>query len=121
MVASIIRFVTKVCVQTAIYWGSPISDGEGGFTYADPIEIKVRWDGKTHLIRANNGEEVTSQAEIMVLQDIDLDGYLLLDSLVNLDSDSYDDPIACGAYKVLVYEKAPLFKSTDEFVRTVWL
>jgi len=121
MANPLINFVASVCVQTAIYWGNPVSDKEGGLVFDTPVEIKVRWDGKTNLIRSNNGEEVVSKAEILVLQDIDMDGYLLLDSLVNLDSDNYDDPVACGAYKVLVYEQAPLFKSTNEFVRTVWL
>ena len=30
--------------QDAVYWGNPQSDGSGGYTFDDPVEIKCRWE-----------------------------------------------------------------------------
>jgi hypothetical protein len=118
----IIRFVTSVCVQTAVYWGAPTPDGYGGYTYADPTEISCRWDGKVQLIRAANGEEVVSNAEVLVTQDVDEGGYLYLGTLDDFDSDDGEDPRNIdGAAKIISIVKTPLFRSTDEFVRQVFL
>lgn len=122
MADPIIKFVESVCVQTAVYWGAPEPDGYGGTTYGDPIEIDCRWDDSTKLIRNNNGEEIASKAEVLVTQDLDNEGYLYLGSLDDLDSDQLDSPEDVkGAYKIQRIDKNPLFRSSSEFVRMVYL
>lgn len=119
---SIIDFIENVCVQTAVYWGSPTPDGYGGLTYADPVEIFCRWDGSTKLITDAKGVEVVAIASIMVLQEVDVDGLLYLGSLDDLDSTQEDDPSTITtAYKIKKLDKTPLFESTDEFVFTAFV
>ena len=122
MTNPLIRFVNKVCVQTAIYWGNPTNDGFGGYTYDPPVEISCRWEEKTQMVWANNGKEVVSKNELLLIQDVDLDCYLFLGTLDSLDPDKEDNPKNIeGAYKLLSFTKTPLFMSTTEFVRTAFL
>jgi hypothetical protein len=122
MTHPLIKFVESVCVQTMVYWSTPTPDGYGGFTYSTPEEISCRWDEKMQLVRGANGEEVVSKAEVMVTRDIDEGGFLYLGSLDDLSVAQKADPMLVdGAWKVLSISKTPLFQSTDEFVRTVYL
>lgn len=122
MVNPIIKFVESVTVQTAVYWGNPQPDGYGGTNYDDPVEISCRWDGKVELITNNQGEEIVSKAQILVTQDLDEGGMLYLGSLGDLDSAQEDSPETVnGSYKIQRMDKNPLFRSTSEFVRVVYL
>ena len=121
------KFIEKVTVQTAVYWGSPQNDGYGGFTFADPVELSppangVRWVDKIQVVVASDGSEVTSDSEILVNQDLDLDGYLFLGKLSDLTNDEKADPMKVnGARLVLSKSKIPMVRSTTEFVRMVYL
>ena len=33
--------LTRFANQTAVYWGSPVDDGYGGKTYADPVNCCI--------------------------------------------------------------------------------
>ena len=122
MVDPLIKFVESVCVQTAVYWGNPTPDGYGGTTYDDPVEISCRWDETINIIRNNQGEEVVSKAETLVTQDVDENGMLYLGELDDLDSAEEESPETVnGTWKIIRFDKTPLFRSTDEFVRTVYL
>ncbi len=119
---SIIDFIEEVTVQTAVYWGSPVDDGYGGKTYAEPEEIMCRWDGSTKLITDAKGEQIVCVAEVMVLQELDIDGILYLGSLDDLDSDQEDNPATVtGAQRIKQFMKTPLFASDDEFVYIAYL
>ena len=56
MASGIEKFLQKVCVQTAVYWGSPVENGFGAKTFASPIEIKVRWTDKQQVIKGGDGK-----------------------------------------------------------------
>ncbi len=116
----LISFIKSVCVQTAVYWGNPKPDGYGGQTFATPIEIKCRWDDVNELFINKDGEEKTSSAKVLVTQDLDKNGWLFLGALADLDSsmtpENMDD-----VYRIMKIQKTSLFKSTDEFVRTIYL
>ena len=119
---SIIDFVENVCVQTAVYWGSPVDDGYGGMTYADPVEIFCRWDGSTKLITDAKGLQIVCVAEVMVTQELDIDGMLYLGSLDDLELSEQDDPSTItGAQRIKQFMKTPLFASDDEFVYMAYL
>lgn len=118
MANPLIKFVESVCVQTAVYWGNPANDGYGGKTYDTAVEIDCRWEEKTKLVIDRLGKEVMSHATILVTDDCDIDGMLYLGDLDDLDSDLgvHED-----AVPIIATEKIPLFRSSTEFVRKVYV
>lgn len=126
-------FLETVCVQTAVYWGTPTPDGYGGQTWADPVEVKVRWDNVTKLIKDAKGKEVACMAEVLVAGrlendgmvtpiDLAVDGRLYLGSLDELDSGQEADPMQIEtAWPIVRFDKTPEFGSTEDFVRTAYL
>jgi len=121
------NIIQRICVQTAVYWGAPEDDGYGGkdFDSIYPIEIACRWEEKTELISrigARLGEELISNAQVSVTQDVDEQGYLYLGTLDNLDSDQEANPETIDdAYSIKKFEKIPSLGSTNEFVRKAYL
>ena len=119
------KVAKKFAVQTCVYWGSPVNDGFGGFTFADPIEIKCRWDDK-HEVNIGwfsdgfPGNLLQSKASVLVLQDLDLNGYLYLGELTDIDTTLNPKEIQ-GAYSIHRFDKIPMVFSTDDFVRIAWL
>lgn len=123
MASGIIKFLEKeVCAQTAVYWGNPQNDGYGGYTYDDPVEISCRWDEITQLVTDEDSRQFTSDAEIIVLQDVDKEGMLYLGSLDDIESAHEANPEQVdGAKRIRHFDKSPLFGSTSEFVRVAYL
>lgn len=120
----ITKYIKKVCVQTAVYWGSPVNDGYGKYTFATAVELTppngVRWEETTAVVTDNNGKEIISKAKILIVQDVEEQGYLYLGALDDLDSDP--DPMEVeGAYEIIRVDKTPLYRATDKFVRTIYL
>jgi len=125
---SIAQIVARRLPQTAVYWGSPVSDGHGGFTYADPVEIVCRWEEMIQLVTDAKGKEVTSRATVFVSQDVDEEGVLYLGTLDSLDdyldssSGSYINPKDVdGAYEIKKFDKIPELNSAANFLRVVYL
>jgi len=115
------KFISKVCVQDAVYWASPVNDGYGGKTYAAGVPIKCRWENKTAMLKDAFGKEVRVDASILVTQDLDYEGVLWLGLDTDLDDAQIQDPrLVDGAAEIAVIEKIPMIKSTTEFVRKVW-
>ena len=116
------NFISRLCVQTAVYWGSPVDDGYGGMTFADPVEISCRWEDTLEVISDAKGNEVVSRSAIYVTQDVDERGYLYLGTLDDLDSGEEADPITIEkAYEIKRFEKIPALRRTDDFLRKVYL
>jgi hypothetical protein len=120
------RFIQKVCVQTAVYWGNPKDDGYGGFTFDDPVNISCRWEDKIQIVATMDGQEVSSDSEILVTQDLDYNGYLYLGTLEELLEDYTEEELANPmnvptAKAIISKSKIPMIKSTKEFVRIVYL
>lgn len=129
MAKGIEKIVEKFCVETAVYWGNPVNDGYGGFTYDTPVEIDCRWENKTEmdigwLSTGFPGNIRLSKASVLVTEDLDLNGVLWRGTLDTLN-DTYDDisdpKIISEAYAIHRVDKIPMVFKTDEFVRTVWL
>ena len=119
-------FIARLCVQTAVYWGTPVDDGYGGKTFADPVEIDCRWEDKIENIDrvggGRLGEEVVSEAQVYVTQDVEEHGYLFLGDLDDLDSDEEADPTTITkAYMINRFEKVPVMRSSSEFLRKAYL
>ncbi len=122
MTDPLIKFIQSVCTQTAVYWGNPQPDGYGGSTYDDPVEISCRWDEKINMIRSTQGEEVVSKAEILLTQDVDENGLIFLGDLDDLGSSVEENPETSDrTWKILRFDKTPLFQSSTEFVQKAYL
>jgi len=119
---SIIDFIESVAVQTAVYWGNPVDDGYGGMIYDDPVEIFCRWEGSTKLITDAKGNQIVCVAEVMVTQELDIDGILYLGTIDDLGPDRDDAPETISdTHRIKQFMKTPLFQSTDEFIMIAYL
>ena len=140
---SIQKFIEKVCVQTAVYWGDPTPDGYGGKTYSDPVEIPCRWEDTLEVIKDERGEEIICKAKVLVTQDLEEGGMLYLGTLEDLGVVTGGNVVMGGlgtgnivsagltkmshpedvedAYEITIVKKIPMIRSTSEYVRTVYL
>jgi len=106
-------FIRQLCIQDAVYWGSPQNDGFGGYSYANPVEIKVRWDQRERTIVSRDGKEVMADVEVLSPEDFVREGVLFLGTLSdltsasgqNLDAESGETYImphqVTGAYEII--------------------
>ena len=121
---SIVGAINRACTQTAVYWGSPSSDGYGGMSFTTAIEILVRWENKTELIDRvgrKDTDAIISNAVVYCLQDLEENGWLFLGELDDLDSASLTNPKEQeNAYEIKKFEKIPSFKQ-DSIIRKVYL
>jgi hypothetical protein len=116
-------FLNRACNQTAVYWGNPVDNGNGGFTYDDPVEIKCHWEEKEQLLSQANSTPLISRSIVYLIQDVDVDGLLYLGELTDLDSAEEANPYAMesGVCIIKRFEKTPAMGSTTEFVRKAFL
>jgi len=107
--------------MTAVYWSSPTSDGYGGSTFADPVEVKCRWQWKDEIITGDNGEQIVSSVQVFLLQDVDEGGYLYYGELDDLTTTQKADPRSvAGASRIIRFVKTANMKNT-EYVRKAFL
>ena len=97
--------LSKVLNQTAVYWAPLANDGWGGKTYAAPVEVAVRWTDKQEKFISGSGEEEVSRTVILAETDFEIDGRMLLASLIALDS--AQDPNEEGAAVIKAFTKIP--------------
>lgn len=45
--------------------------------YADPVTIKIRWEGRRRLVRDKQGKEVVSESEVICVEDVQPDDVLV--------------------------------------------
>jgi hypothetical protein len=125
--------ITRNLNQTAVYWGSPVEDGYGKQTFADPVEIVCRWEDKQQIIGTITGNQIIgfqnmSRAIVYVDRDLDVDGWLMLgtlDDLVDSSGDSsgeyYDPHQITSAYIIKRFERMPALHSTTNTLRVAYL
>ena len=119
MSVALTKFIESVCVQEAWYWADDAAkpDGYGGYDYDTPEKVKCRWDDKTQMVTNQNGEQVVSNAEILVIEDLKLGGILQ-----RVDDPNEQTPeTPTKGWKIVRIEKVPFFRSRDRFVRTVFV
>lgn len=112
---------TKFLKQTACYWGAPVNDGYGGFSWAAPIEIPVRWTDSTQVVSDGKGNQIVCKSVVMVAVDLQELGMLYLGTLDDLDSAEEDDPASVdGCYQIKRFDRIPTIKGTT-FLRVAYL
>lgn len=126
---SLESFMSRLCTQTAVYWGSPQDDGYGTMTYDDPVEIKCRWQEGLEVISMagddRRSRELVSKAQVWLLQDVDEEGYLYLGTLDSEDplgsAEEADPAVVDKAYKIKLFEKTPELRHSNKFIRKAYL
>lgn len=128
MAGRIEKVVARFTVQTCVYWGNPVSNGTGGWTFDAPVEISCRWDDKQELKTKYDGNQFSTQAVVLVNQDIDRQSFLFNGTLVELQAiataKGYDinNPVEFPtAFIVEQFEKIPMVRESNDFVRTAYL
>jgi len=109
-------FIARNCKQTIVYWGSPVNDGEGGYTYATPIEILGRWEEVNEVVLGSDGREVVSRARVFLKQAVDEEGAMYLGDLDDLDSAPLPTDSAVNALYIIAFSKIPILGSADEYM-----
>lgn len=114
--------ITSMLNQTAVYWANPVSDGVGGRTFDDPVEMSVRWEDRAELfLLRGTGEEVVSQAIVYAAVDVDIGGYLFLGTLADMTSAQEGDPMNTDdAREIRSLGKSPDIRASTT-LRKVWL
>ncbi len=122
MASGIERFIQSVCVQTAVYWSKGPNDGFGTRVYGTPVEIACRWAIEHEVLKTADGKEVISGSGILVTQDLEEEGLLLLGTLDSLTAIQKKNPLTItGIQEIRAFEKVPMIKSTTVFVRKVYI
>jgi hypothetical protein len=119
--------IKRVCRQNAVYWGNPKNDGEGGFTYDTPIQIKCRWEDRNETFVTPLGEQAVSKSVVYILQKVDQDGYLFLGTLDELYDEAessgalLDPKVIEGAYLIKRFDKIPAINPSDGYLQKAFL
>jgi hypothetical protein len=117
---SIINKIIGNLSETVVYWATPVSDGLGGYTFDDPVELDARWEQATGIEKDNNGDEQVIKARCFLSQDVDEGGFLYLGELTDLDSTPVPSDVS-GALRILSFVKIPRLGKTSQFVRVAYL
>lgn len=109
---SIASFIQGKCKQTAVYFGTPVTDGRGKYTFGIVEEVLVRWedetenfakDSRSRIQIGKDGQEFRPNC-IVYTSNVptggwNLDGYMFLGTLISLDSNPIPYNIR-GAYEI---------------------
>lgn len=118
----LVQFVKSVCVQSAIYWAPIGYDGYGSATYADPVEIKCRWDNVETV--KDNTKMVQNEwiAEILITAPVEVEGYLMLGELPDYPDIMSANPLEYQkAYPIMSMSTTPLVKSKTQFIYVAYV
>jgi len=113
--------------DTAVYWGAPVPDGNGTYTYTDPVEIKCVWLHKNQLVATqvkNEKKEVMSQSVVYTITVVEENGFLFhgsLDDVMESDSTLLTPKDVEGAFPILMVEKNPSIYRPGDYVTTIYL
>lgn len=119
---SIDAYMKNICNDIAVYWGTPVADKFGAFTFATPVEIQCLWKGKVVLIRDDEGREIVSKAKVYVTQDLDEHGMLFHGILDDLTAAQKSDPRkVSSAYEIKTFMKVPSLHLKNQFNRSAIL
>jgi hypothetical protein len=114
-----VSLITRMRKQAAVYWGPPVDDGDGGFTYPAPVEITCRWDETKGMAKDLKTHDEVSNSTVYVDRDVEINGYLFLGSLSEVDEAAKPTAIE-GARRIEGFQKIPNLKAT-EYLRVVTL
>jgi hypothetical protein len=110
----IMRFLN----QTLVYWGNPQDDGEGGFEFDAPIEIRGRCEYRTEIVRGEMNEELVSRARVYLDRYVDEGGYLYLGTLEDSTIGNTMHPNSTEeAMRILSLDKIPRLRGPGFLIK----
>ncbi len=101
--------LTAFQLQDATWWAKGAPDGFGGYTFATPVALKVRWEQRTELATDEEGNEFIARSRVYLSQDVEVDDYLFLGVSVVGDPRTVE-----GSHRVRTFRKIPDLFNTDE-------
>ena len=111
---------TSMLVETAVYWAPDSPDAYGQPTFAEPVEIAVRWETDNQEFVGPDGEQEVSKAVVYSGVDLAENGVLLYGKLT--ESVDQDDPFAnAGAHRIRRFQSVPFLKKVTRRVRIAYL
>lgn len=106
--------ITKVLKQTAVWWARTTPDAYGQFTFASPVEVKVRWEDSIDTFKDENGNEHTSKSYVMVDRDMKVGDVLMLGTTADIPSSNPADPKEnSGAFEIKRFDKTPDIRNRE--------
>lgn len=93
--------------QDAIYWSDPVPNGLGGWIFANPRTIKVRWEEHVEQVLDAEGNDFTSTAQVYTLEKLKLGGYLKLVTVTDIDPPGPDPTSVSGARAIVKIDSIP--------------
>jgi len=109
------RFMHKWMTQDLVYWRMTGNDGEGGFEFAAPVELKCRYEKKTEQVLTANGEEKVSRARLFTSTELQEGGYVYIGTLDDSNIPSDESPEKTeGAARILASDVIPNWNGITE-------
>lgn len=99
------NFLRAMLHETAVWWANAVNTGEGGRSFAEPVEIAVRWEERGELYIDAAGQEKRSSAVIFSSEEVKVGDYLYLGTLGDLSS--ADPLLVAAAYEVKAIAAVP--------------
>jgi hypothetical protein len=119
---SILGMIKRNLRQTAVYWGNPVNNGRGSFTFDEPIEIACRWENKNEVYSSKDNSQLISSAIVYTQNELTTEGYLMLGALTDLDSSNEDSPKSIdGAYLIKKIDKISSLNNPLVFIKKIYL
>ena len=103
--------ITRMLKQTAVYWERTGTNAYGEASFANPVEIEVRWEGRREIFFTVEGREEYSDAVVYVDRDMDVGDWLKLGDLTS--SEATDPRNATEAFMVRGRRYTPSFRATE--------
>lgn len=119
------RIIRKMRRRKAVYWAPAGNDRMGKATFAEPIEIKCRWEDKVSEIVNSEGRTIVTTSIVYPDQVLELTGYLWLipkgEDMDSVEGLNLTNPKANeGAKEVKAMGQLPDLRDTDVLL-TAWL
>lgn len=106
---SINILMEQACIHKAVYWGNPVKNGHGGFTYSTAIEIPCRWVERMQMVKNETANtQLLSRAYLYTLQPLTLEGYIFKGTLSQIATAGLLNPrVVQGSLMVKLDELIP--------------
>jgi hypothetical protein len=119
-------YIDWPCNQTAVYW-PPESSESGGDDFDDygqpqvtlPVEVNVRWDDKNEEFISIEGTTLTSRSIVLVDQDVEVGGILMLGRMADINSslDLEDIKDNDNAWEIKRVDRIPNIDADDTLIK----
>lgn len=104
--------ISKMRKQTCTYWARLGTDGSGQPRFADPIDIKCRWEDETVEFLDQEGAKQISNAIVYVDREVTLGGVLRLGAVADIGT-SLSPNQHRDAYHIRKLGKLPNLRNTE--------